>query len=152
MQYQRMLRAGSVLAAALILCCISHSPSAEEVTLYDATGAPVAYVDTEDEFTIYLWSGKPVAYLDDYSRGTASVWGFNGKHLGWFERGAIWGEDGNAACAIKEVFSGFVKFEAFKAFKEFKPSKSFKEFEPLKPLLFGRFGRVPCAVHLAWGQ
>jgi hypothetical protein len=36
---------------------------AAEVSLFDASGKAVAYIDTDDELTIYLWSGKPVAYL-----------------------------------------------------------------------------------------
>ncbi len=34
--------------------------------------------------TIYLWGGKPVAYLSAESDDGFHVYGFNGKHLGWF--------------------------------------------------------------------
>jgi hypothetical protein len=91
---------------------------AAEVSLFDASGEAVAYIDTDDELTIYLWSGKPVAYLEDVSGGSVGVWGFNGKHLGWLERGAIWAEDGNATCATKEAMTSLPHLESLKSLKE----------------------------------
>jgi len=52
---------------------------AEEISLYDYKGDAVAYIDTDNDMTIYLWEGKPVAYL----KANKSIYGFNGKHLGW---------------------------------------------------------------------
>jgi hypothetical protein len=124
---------------------------AAEVSLFDASGEAVAYIDTDNELTIYLWSGKPVAYLQDGSGSSIGVWGFNGKHLGWFERGAIWGDDGNATCATKEAMTSLPHLESLKSLKELKPLKSLKELSPLKPMLSGRFGRIPCAIYLELG-
>lgn len=136
--------------AALVMCLASNS-SAEEISLFASDGSAVAYVDTDDEMTIYLWSGQPVAYLEDRDSGAIHVWGFNGKHLGWFEQGAIWDGSGNAACALKEALPRFSKSEPFKAFKKFKSFKNFKEFAPFKPFFTGRFGSMPCSIHLASG-
>src|SRR4051794_4518208 len=65
-----------------------------EVTLFDKNGAAVAYIAVDDEATIYLWQGRPVAYLkrdgDD-----VHIYNFEGKHLGWFDRGVIVDHDGN---------------------------------------------------------
>jgi hypothetical protein len=124
---------------------------AEEIPLFGASGTAVAYVDTEDELTIYLWNGKPVAYMEDRDGGALHVWGFNGKHLGWFEKGAIWDRSGGASCAVKEAFRGITNFEPFKSFKQFRPFKSFKEFAPFKPFLSGNFGSMPCSVLLGSG-
>lgn len=44
----------------------------------------VAYIDADDELTIYLWGGKPVAYLERDTGNEFHVYGFSGKHLGWF--------------------------------------------------------------------
>ena len=52
-----------------------------EITIYNKKGMPCAYLATEDDHTIYLWNGQPVAYLDN-----ENIYGFNGKHLGWFKR------------------------------------------------------------------
>jgi hypothetical protein len=47
--------------------------------------------------TIYLWNGRPVAYLDpDRMEGRFSVYGFNGTHLGWYDKGVIWDDEGDA--------------------------------------------------------
>lgn len=98
-------------------------------TLFETNGTPVAYIDYHDDSTIFLWNGKPVAYLDSNSR----IYGFNGKHLGWFEDGIVWNLNGEKGGYNKNSLPVFAKFEPFKSFKEFKPFKSFKEFAHSKP-------------------
>jgi hypothetical protein len=61
----------------------------EEIALLNRAGVGTAYVDTEDGSTIYLWSGVPVAYLEE-----DVIFGFNGRHLGWFEDGIVRGSRG----------------------------------------------------------
>lgn len=100
-----------------------------EETLFDPDGNAVAYIDYGDEGTIYLWDGSPVAYLDEESR----IYGFNGKHLGWFEDGIVWNLTGDRTGYNNRTIPVFAKFEPFKAFKKFKPFKSFKEFAKFKP-------------------
>lgn len=142
-----LVRAGFAIAFAVAGCTCE----AGEISLLDAGGDSVAYIDTGDDLTIYLWGGKPVAYLEGKNGSTIGVWGFNGKSLGWLERGAIWGDDGNAACATKEALSSLPRLESLKSLKQLKPLKSLKELAPLKPMLSGRFGRIPCAVFLQLG-
>lgn len=61
---------------------------AENITLYDMDGEAAAYIDTEDRNTIYLWSGEPAAYV--LKRGSIpEIFGFNGRHLGWLEKGIV---------------------------------------------------------------
>jgi hypothetical protein len=77
---------------ALLRICIhlrQASQEDDEFSLYDSRGEAAAFIDPEHDTTIYLWSGKPMAYLDKNS-----VYGFNGKHLGWFIKGAIYDHDG----------------------------------------------------------
>ena len=57
-----------------------------ETTLFDPTGAPVAYIDHGDENTIYSFEGGPLAYVDQGD----NVYGFNGSHLGWFQGDVLW--------------------------------------------------------------
>jgi len=99
----------------------------DEISLFSGSGDAVAYIALSDELTIYLWSGKPVAYLSEDSSGGYHVYGFNGKHLGWFVSGVVRDHRGDAACAVKEVMKS-TNFESFKSFKEFKPFKAFKKF------------------------
>ncbi|HEV2349528.1 MAG TPA: hypothetical protein VG028_06735 [Terriglobia bacterium] len=75
--------------------------SNDEVDLYDSSARAVAYIASDKDLTIYLWSGKPVAYLED-----DSIYGFNGKHLGWFLKGTVHDHDGNVVAAIAENFRG----------------------------------------------
>lgn len=52
-----------------------------ERTLYDKNGQAVAYIAEDFHSTIYLWEGLPAAYLYEDEH----VYGFNGRHLGWFK-------------------------------------------------------------------
>jgi hypothetical protein len=55
-----------------------------EKTLYNKNGEAVAYITDDFHSTIYLWEGEPAAYLYEDEH----VYGFNGRHLGWF-RGEV---------------------------------------------------------------
>ena len=61
------------------------------MVFYDQHGHPLAY--SEDRTHIYLFSGEPVAYLDG-----DVVYGYNGKHYGWFVNG--WIRDLNGYCVF----------------------------------------------------
>lgn len=121
----------STLIAALIsfFSIVSVSMAgAQDISLFDNAGVPCAYISVEEEFTIYLWSGEPVAYLEN-----DSIWGFNGKHLGWLEDGLVREHKGYVVGFIAGAVDMRVQKEPFKNFKKFKPLKSFKEFSPSKP-------------------
>lgn len=126
------------------------SASMNEVYLFNGPGKAKAYITVDDGLTIYLWSGKPVAYLDEDSAGGYHVYGFNGKHLGWFLKGVIWNHSGKASCATKDILAA-TEFEPFKSFKQFKPFKSFKEFSPFRPVFYNSFGDIPCRFLLGAG-
>ena len=130
-----------------ILLVSSNTIFAKEITLYDSDGEADAYIDTDDEMTIYLWKGKPVAYLD-----SDSIYGFNGKHLGWFEDGIIWDHKGYAVGFIKGAVNKFTKFEKFKGFKKFKPFKSFQQLEPIKPIYKSQWSNIPLELFLEIGS
>lgn len=98
-------------------------------TLFDKTGNPVAYLDFNDDNTIYLWNGKPSAYLDSENR----VYGFNGKHLGWYEQGIIWNLNGERNGFNKSSLSVYAKNEPYKSYKNYKPYKSYKQYAKYKP-------------------
>lgn len=90
-------------SAATIIAVISLvSVAANEVSLFNQKGEPVAYIDTSDEYTIYLWSGEPAAYLtDSTAHGSLAIYGFNGKLLGWYVDGAIYDKRGCVAGFVK---------------------------------------------------
>jgi hypothetical protein len=103
-----------------------------------------------DGLTIYLWFGKTVTYLTEDSSGGSHIYGFNGKHLGWFVGGVIRDHKGDAACAVKEVMQA-IQIEPFKAFKEFKTFKTFTVFSPFRPDFSNSFSQIPSNFFLASG-
>ncbi len=79
----------------------STTPSRDaDIVLYDRRGIPTAYLSPADENTVYLWTGEPVAYLyEDH------LYGFNGRHLGWFQDGIIWDYEGVAIGYTREALT-----------------------------------------------
>jgi len=61
-----------------------------EKTLFTSRGEPVAYISDDPRKIIFLWDGRPVSYLYGYH-----VYGFTGRHLGWFLNGVVYDIDGN---------------------------------------------------------
>jgi len=109
-----------------------HSPAKTmtDVALYDSRRQAVAYLDPNDNRTVYLWSGEPVAYLVD-----ESIYGFNGKHLGWYENGVIVDHDGNVVVSPAIAFRKPVQPAPARGLKGVAPSKETKERTPVKPAL-----------------
>lgn len=122
----------------------------DEISLFDSDGDASAYIAVSEDLTIYLWSGAPVAYLKASSGADYDVYGFNGKHLGWFSKGLIWDHDGNASCGVKKVMPR-TSYEPYKSYKQYKPYKSYTEYAPYRPYLSSSFGVVPCALLLGSG-
>jgi len=113
-----------------------------EINLFDKEGNPVAYIDTNDEWTIYLWEGKPVAYIIKDEQ-TLHIYGFNGKHLGWYINGILRDHDGNAVGFKKgAVTSIYEKYEGYKGYKEYKPYKIYREYAPYQPYLSAKFSYI----------
>ena len=145
-----------ILLLCLVLLAVSFKFAAaqdDETALYSSNGIPVAYITLErgdENPVIYMWSGKPVAYLSSASGVGLSVYGFNGKHLGWFVKGVMRDHDGDAACGVRSSVNS-PKVEPFKAFKQFKPFKAFKQFEPARPSFSQKWSPTTCSVFLFEG-
>jgi hypothetical protein len=130
-----------------ILLIVPAVGYAREISLYDDDGEAVAYIDTGDEMNIYLWKGEPVAYLDGQS-----IYGFNGKHLGWFKKGVIWDHDGYAVGFIDGAVNKLTKLEHLKGLQKLTPLKSLRELEPLEPLHKSQWARLPLEIFLSMGK
>jgi hypothetical protein len=100
-----------------------------EETLFDSQGNPIAYVDFKDGGTIYLWNGKPVAYLHT----NKTIYGFNGKHLGWYENGIVWNPSGERNGYNKSALPVYAKYERYKSYKQYKPYKAYTQYAKYKP-------------------
>jgi hypothetical protein len=144
-----MPKTAAILFSALAFFSAS-SAQGVELSLFDGGGEAHAYVSMEDDYTIYLWDGRPVAYMSMRGSRPTNVYGFNGKHLGWFIDGAIYDRAGMVMCAF-QTRMGSVGFEPFKGLKELIPLKSLEELEPLQPLLTDQWSDMPCKMALYLG-
>jgi hypothetical protein len=140
-----------LIVACLALAVSSLALAQDEISLFDGKGRAAAYIVTNDELVIYLWLGEPVAYLVGDSGRDFHVYGFNGKHLGWFVDEIVRAEDGNVACALKGIISN-AQLEPLKGLKALKPLKSLKELAPLRPLFSRQWGELPCRFFMKQGE
>jgi len=131
----------------VVLLLLPVSALAREISLYDSEGEAVAYIDTDDELNIYLWGGKPVAYLDG-----SSIYGFNGKHLGWFKQGIIRDHKGYAVGFVEGAVNMLTKLERLKGLQQLTPLKSLQQLEPLEPLFKNQWSPVPLEIFLSMGR
>jgi len=139
------MRRTLLLAVILLsLGLLSLTAFAREISLYDSEGEAVAYIDTSENFTIYLWKGKPVAY-----RGGSSVYGFNGKHLGWFKDGIIWDHKGYGVGFVEGAVNKLTKLEKLKGLQQLTPLKSLQELEPLEPMHKDKWSPIPLEIFLS---
>lgn len=110
-----------------------------EETLFDIAGVPVAYISFDNDSTIYIWNGKPVAYLYE-----DMIYGFNGKHLGWYVQGEVRNLQGQICGFNKFAADVYTQFEPYKAYKQYSPYRSYMEYSHYKPY----FGRVKSSESL----
>ena len=136
----------------LVLCPVVLRCQMDATTLFSANGSPEAYISfTEDSPTIFMWSGKPVAYLARSVGGGFNVYGFNGKHLGWYVNGAVRSHEGNPVCGayiVVKVLS-LPKPEPPKPLKQSIPLKSSKELAPSRPLFRRQWSSTQCGLFLS---
>jgi hypothetical protein len=124
---------------------------AEQITLFNSSGVATAYIDTDDALTIYLWNGTPVAYL--VTNGDSfHIYGFNGKHLGWYEDGIVRDHSGYAVGFQKGATTVYTQYEPYKSYKQYKPYKSYKEYAPYKPYYRTNFSNESLSLFLSKGQ
>jgi hypothetical protein len=121
--------------------------SAEEITLFDLRGRPIAYISMDSDMTIHMWDGEPVAYLL-VQNGIHHVYGFDGSHLGWFEDGVVRGRTGDIVGFIKGAVDIETEIEPLKGLKALRPLRSLREFPQLKPIYTGRGSVVPLSLFL----
>lgn len=100
-----------------------------EESLFDILGNPVAYISYDNDNIIYMWDGRPVAYLEP----TNTIYGFNGRHLGWFESGRVRNLRGEICGFNKMAADIYTGYEPYKAYKQYIPYKHYKEYPHYKP-------------------
>jgi hypothetical protein len=98
-----------------------------EITLYNKSGKAAAYLADEDE-TIYLWDGRPTAYVHQ-----DTVYGINGKQLGWFDNGTIFDIYGLRAGFIRSKSPVVTEAEPVKPRKQSAGLKAIRQPAVVKP-------------------
>jgi hypothetical protein len=131
---------------------IANGCFAEEITLFDASGSPTAYIDTADSLTIFTWDGKPAAYLLSKGSNTYNIYGFTGNHLGWLKGGIIRDHGGNAVGFIKGAVNMITQYEPYKGYKQYTPYKAYTEHEPYMPYLSKSWSSTPLSLFLLQGD
>lgn len=103
------------------------------ITFYDKKGMPIAWLSDKDNETIYLFNGKPVAWIS----GT-SVYSFSGTHLGFYENGWIYDNNGYCVYYTQKASGGPVKpvknVNPVRSVTKVKPVKSVKSVPPVRPV------------------
>jgi hypothetical protein len=139
----------------LVLCPVVLRGQIDETTLFNAGGSPEAYIwFSENPPTIYMWSGKPVAYLASSVGGGFNVYGFNGKHIGWYVNGVVRSHEGNPVCGVHRVVRevSIPKPEPPKPLKQSIPPKTSKELPPSRPLYRRQWSSAQCGLFLSKGE
>jgi hypothetical protein len=90
-----------------------------ELTFYDTGGRAVAYSD--DERHLYAFSGVPLAYIDG-----DSLYGFDGQHLGWWDRGWVRDHHGAVVFFTDTAMTGGPPLPA----RQPRPAKGLKNMPP----------------------
>ena len=137
----------ALFAIISIVKCYAQS----EISLYDKGGNAVAYLSPNDEWCIYSWQGKPLAYVSNDGQ-IFHVYGFNGKHLGWYLDGILIDHDGNAVGFRKGAISNvYEQYENYKGNKEYRPFRSYQEYAPSRPYYTAYFSAVTLLEFLYQG-
>ena len=140
-----------ILSVLLAAADSTGAASAEEITLYDSEGNAAAWIDTGDRNTIYLWSGEPAAYV--LKRGSIpEIFGFNGRHLGWLEKGIVRDHEGLMAGFTKGSLNMHTGQEHYRPQKMQKPFRAQPEFPPQRPFYRNSFSGTPLRELLMQGR
>ena len=108
-----------------------------EITFYNRTGHPQTYLSTENDNSFYTWDGHAVAYLHE-----DKVYGWRGKHIGWYIDGVIYDLKGYRVGSTREKCSYSVYSEDSKYSKYSRYSR-YSRYSPYsKPSLSSMYASI----------
>lgn len=99
-----------------------------------------------------MWDGTPVAYLAPSNSDYYHVYGFNGLHLGWYERGVVRDHDGYVVGFQQGAMSKSTRYEPYKRYKKSKPYKYSPKYPPSKAYNKSSFSYTSLALFLLKGK
>ena len=145
---QNMKKIKCLLFTLLLLSVTASAQDVnKETSIFDKDGSSVAYI--AEDFIIYLWEGSPVAYIENIN-SSLHVYGFNGRHLGWYAEGMMYDDEGNIIGAQKDALSLPVN-EGMKGVKGDAPVKLVKEDAPAKPVFLKNWSGITLKALLKSG-
>jgi hypothetical protein len=114
---------------------------------FDSHAKAAARLDVADDATFYLVSGEPVAYVVE-----DSIFGFNGKHLGWLRNGLVFDRSGDIVAAPATAFQIALVMPASRAVTADKPPKKAPEQPPARPAFGTSWSKVPARAFFLAGR
>lgn len=117
-----------------------------ETSLYGTDGRASMYIADDGE-TIYTWDGYAVCYL--YNE---KIYGWCGKHLGWFLNGIIYDLDGYPIGYTRETSPRILYTERTKWTKKTKCTKYIKRSAKTRPTLKTSDSKTNLAEYLSQDQ
>lgn len=136
----------------LVLGLTSVFAHGQQISLFNSKGKPIAYIDTENELHIYMWGGRPVAYLDSDADEGFHIYGFNGKHLGWFVNGIAYDHEGHAVGFQEGAVNMYTEYEPYKSYQQYAPYKAYKQYAPYQPYLSNQWSNTTLSLFLSKGR
>jgi hypothetical protein len=113
-----------------------------EISLYNTDGKVTMYI-ADDAETVYDWDGYAKCYIVD-----EEIYGWRGKHLGWFSNGFVYDLDGYRIGFTKEASPRILYTELTKRIKKTQWTKSQRRTAHHKPSFKTSESRLSLADYL----
>jgi len=113
-----------------------------EISLYDTDGRATMYIADDGE-TIYDWDGYAKCYLV-----AEAIYGWRGKHLGWFSNGVVYDLDGYVLGYTKDASPRILYTEWTKWTKKTHWTKSQRRMAHARPSLKPTNSQLSLAEYL----
>jgi hypothetical protein len=113
-----------------------------EISLYDTNGRATMYIADDGE-TVYSWDGYAKCYIID-----EAIYGWRGKHLGWFSQGFVYDLDGCRIGYTKEASPRILFTEWTKWTKKTQWTRSQHRMAHNKPFFKTTESHLSLAEHL----
>jgi 4-fold beta flower protein len=124
--------------------------SNREIPILSSDGAAAAYVTPD--LTVYLWSGLPTAYLYPDPAGGFHVYGFNGRHLGWYAAGAMRDHSGLRVGVTNEGFARVSEVQRVRGVQQGPPERGVRQTPPARPVFGADWSRTYLEEFLLQGR
>jgi hypothetical protein len=85
-------------------------------------------------------------------RSETHIYGFNGKHLGWYENGIFYDSEGDVVGFFENASSNKVSVPSPKGIKQITQIKSIEEISTIQPILGLSCSKTPITIFFRLGS